>query len=238
MPVRFVGAITALNCAWFILNIIGLGWLFLANAISYIQPQSRERLIRRYIANFAWQRQLREIMAHNRLFNAVLYGYLPRGADGPENGHIHRKGNAEVAVSPFFRDMGEIGAETHLRGQQVLHDVRLPMLAVVAQAWLDRAQADNGLAPERRTEPLTPDAPRLIFMPIPGETYSGVLPLARVEHGPPLDWADRILVSLAYRFRSPPRVLTPPKTEALVKEAVTDLLALVALAAGAPRCRN
>ena len=223
-PVRIVAAGTAVNCLWFLLNTIGLGYVFLRNAIAYIHPKTRPQLIRSYLVNVAWRTQLRNLAAFNRQFGAVEYGYLPGARSTAEGAASDPQNDGQrptVLISPIFRDVGNPAATVSLWRKRALRDIRLPVLDVVARSWLEAARSKPAPSPQRR------EIPRLVFAPVYGETYSGTLVLARTPDGHPLDWAQRLLVRLAYRFRAPSRVLDPPGTETFIKEAVADLILLI-----------
>lgn len=136
-PIRAIVTMTALNCVWFILNIAGLGFLFLANAIAYIHPGSRPRLLRRYTVNVAWRSELRTLMARNRLFNAVQYGYLPGSSGSEINSGVGDQNELEpipkVLTHPFFRDLGDPVTSVTFRRKRTLIDVHLPTIAIVAE---------------------------------------------------------------------------------------------------------
>src|SRR5262249_6757516 len=125
---------------------------------------------------------------------------------------------------------GDPATSTKIRGKKILANVRLPILAVVADSWLAAARQVQELRPRqrRRRNGHCHERARLIFAPIYGETYSGIVELARTSSaGPSLGGAHRLLVRWAYRFQPASGTPAPPSTETLVKEAVADLIASI-----------
>jgi hypothetical protein len=229
-PVRMVVATTVMNVAWFVLNAWGAGF-FVVRAFDFVRPQTRTDLVRRCAAGVAWKAELEVIVTANRFLNAVEYGYLPGGqrghpSDGNDLGSVLNPAKAAaVSVSPWVPDTVEVSVEALLDEASVLADVRLPVLAVVAGAWLRSVreamplrQAGNGAGPH------------LIFRYPQSQLDPGPCVLADASGGHGLDWAQKVLVRRAYRFRrSNARRRPPPRsaTASLLREVVSELIPMV-----------
>ena len=225
LPVRMVAVATLLNTAWLVLNVWGTGF-FVVRAFDFIRPQTRTDLVRRYTTNVAWRVELEVLVTANRFLHAVEYGYLPGGRRGPPagGGEFSAVRTVAVSVSPWMPDTVEDTVKALLDDASVLADVRLPVLAVVARAWLRSASESTPAAHSGFG-----GGPHLIFRYLGGQLDSGLCILAVTSGGYGLDWAQRTLVRLAYRFRRSPGRRTPPWSASarLLREVVSELIPLV-----------
>jgi hypothetical protein len=198
-------AILIVDIGWFLLNVLLLGF-FLFRTLDFVRPEHRPHLVRGYTANVAWRQELRELVASNRLLGAVEYGYLPSTSDNTSEG-------PKIYVNPMLSSIPP-AASVYLKQSSIVRDIHFGLLNVVAVSWLRSA---------RTTRDGKSGFLWLVFSPVPGETYSEEVILARSPEGLPLNWAQKLLVRLAYRF-SKPSGRTAPTTAALLKEHASDLI--------------
>lgn len=200
---------TIVDVLWFILNVAFLAF-FLLNTLNFVRPERRAELNRRYVVNIAWRGELRDLITSNRLSHAVEYGYLPSTPGDLESG-------PKVLVSSMSLDSIPSAVSVALRQSSSLEDVRLPVLRVVAEAWLQRARGRTAEG----------ELSWLVFQPAPLVPYSGEVVLARAPADLPLTATERMLIRLAYRFRKSSGPGTTPDTASLLKEHVGDLVPLI-----------
>ncbi len=209
IPAAVSVAVIALDVIWFVMNVLFLAF-FLFNTLDFVRPERRATLFRRYIVNVAWRAELRNLITYNQLTQAVEYGYLPTTPGDLESG-------AKILVSPMSLDSIPAAVRIPIRESSVLSNVFLPVLHVVAEAWLQIAHA----------RPESDGLTWLVFEPVPMRTYSGDIVLARSPQGLPLTSLQRLLVRLAFRFKNAARQESAPDTVAFLKEHVADLLPLI-----------
>lgn len=205
------GAITTmLNLAWFIGNVGALVY-FVLRTIAFLHPARRAPIIRAYVANVVWPRELNETVIRNRWGNAVAYDYLP---DGDQVDLFDRGGGARTWYSALA-EFGEPRVSRRLRRKVRLVDVRLALLASVARTWLAEARAfDDGRVHDFGT-------------PVdPGIDYEGEVVVARATL--PLTPIARWGIRASFRFR---RVREDhgsiDETATLFREMIADMIALI-----------
>ena len=208
-PAAVSAAIIAFDVVWFVLNVLFLAF-FLFNTLDFVRPERRATLFRRYIVNVAWRAELQDLITYDRLTRAVEYGYLPTTPGDLESG-------AKILISPMSLGSIPAAARIQINESSVLSNVFLPVLHVVAEAWLQTAHAQT------QSSELT----WLVFEPAPIRTYSGDVVLARSPQNLPLTSLQRILVRVAFRFQNAARRESAPDTAAFLKEHIADLLPLI-----------
>jgi hypothetical protein len=214
MPLRMSAAMTFLNCVWFIINVGGLSF-FLLNAFYYIQPQTRSKLLWRYVVNIAWRVELHSLLMMRRLIHADYFGYIPNYLND-EGRAVSDRSGALTAKKPtvlmsIFASMYAEAININLGTERELYDVDFGILKVVAESWL-RSQRQNSKA-------------RLAFKSALGGN-EGNVPLAFIESST-LAWHQKFLIKISYRFKSKSRYAPPQTTEKLLKEIIADLILLV-----------
>ena len=117
LELKVVGAITVLNCAWFTANLWGLAF-FVLRSLDFIRPTRRQEMVKSYMANTAFRRQLRDLMMQNQWFGAPGYGHLPT-LTAPGAVMAPGFGGAPAKVVRTFK------------GTRRLKDVRLGLLSAV-----------------------------------------------------------------------------------------------------------
>src|SRR5262249_7556412 len=157
----------------------------LFKTLDFVRPEWRATLFRRYIVNVAWRVELRNLITYNRLTDSVAYGYLPATPGDLESG-------PKVLVSPMALGSIPAAARVSIRESAVLSKVFLPVLRVVADAWLQTA----------RSRPAGTELTWLVFEPVPIRTYSGDTVLARSPGDLPLTPLQRLLIRLAFQFQN------------------------------------
>lgn len=203
-------AITLLNLAWFAINVGALAH-FVLRTIAFLHPVRRAPIMRAYVANVIWPRELTETVTANRWGNVVAYGYLPAG---DETDPFAQGEQARTWYSALW-DGGEPRVSRHLRKKMRLVDVRLAMLAPVVRAWLAQARtADDGQVHD-------------FVIPLePGRDYQDDQVLARATL--PLSPVARWLVRASLRFRhAPAEDGSISETGAILREMIADLIALI-----------
>jgi hypothetical protein len=199
----------AFDILWFVANVVFIAF-FLFNTLNYVRPERRATLYQRYVVNVAWRAELWNLIAYNRLTQAIEYGYLPATAGDLEHG-------PKVIVSGMNLDSVPAAVQISLRQSSILSNVALPVLRVVAQAWLERASAQS------KQTGLT----WLVFQPVPLVSYDNNLVIARTPRDLPLTPLERFFVRRAFRFHNSATDRKVAYTASLLKEQVGDLLPLI-----------
>lgn len=133
IPLKIVGAITVLNVLWFTVNLAALTF-FVLRSLEFIQPTRRVDLAHSYIANTAWNAQLRDLLLTNRWVHAAEYGYLP--ADPAVS---------DFTITPFVRETALVTRT--FTAPRRLHDVRFGVLSIALRARYSR-QRSSGVEEE------------------------------------------------------------------------------------------
>lgn len=203
-------ACAALNLLWFAANLSALSY-FVLRTIAYMHPARRTPLIRAYVANVVWPRELHETVTRNRWDGAIDYGYLPKGSEDPnifEPGRGARMWYGSV-------DYGEPRVMCQLWRKKRLVNVRFAMLRLIVEDWLTGAS-------ERASE-----TQQDFVIPIePGQEYEGEFPLVRATStlGP----VSTFGIWCSFTFRTVRRDHGAITSSAdLLREMMADLIALV-----------
>lgn len=199
-------ASTMLNLLWFAANVFSLSY-FVLRTIAYMHPARRTALIRAYVANVVWPRELRETVTRNRWAGAIDYGYLPKGS---EDADIFEPGRgARTWYGPV--DYGEPRVRCQLWRKQRLVNVRFAMLRPIVENWLSEAG----------------ETQQDFVVPVePGLEYEGDFPLvmATTTLGPVSTFG--IWCSFTFRtVRKDHGAIT--SSADLLREMMADLIALV-----------
>jgi hypothetical protein len=117
LELKVVGAITVLNSLWFVVNLWALAF-FVLRSLDFIRPARRRELVKSYMANTAFSRQLRSLMMTNRWAGAPTYEYLPK-LQAPD-----------ATMLPGFGEGPERLVQT-FKGRRQIKDVRFGLLASV-----------------------------------------------------------------------------------------------------------
>ncbi|BBB12247.1 hypothetical protein [Sphingopyxis sp. FD7] len=203
-------AVTLLNLAWFAINVGALAY-FVLRTIAFLHPERRAPIMRAYVANVIWPRELTGTVTANRWANVAGYGYLPAG---DETDPFATGERARTWYSALW-DGGEPRVSRRLRRKMRLVDVRLAILAPIVRAWLAQARGSDGGQVHDFVIPLQP-----------GQDYEGdqVLARATLPLGPVARWAVR--ASLRFR-RAPAEDGAISETGAILREMIADLIALI-----------
>lgn len=203
-------AFTLLNLVWFALNVGALAY-FVLRTIAFLHPGRRSPIMRAYVSNVVWPRELTGTVTANRWANVATYGYLPAGDEADPFAQDEKARIWYFAIS----GSGEPRVSQHLRKRMRLVDVRLPILAPVVRAWLAQARlAKDGQVHD-------------FVIPLePGRDYEGDQVLARATL--PLSPVARWAVRISFRFRSAPAEYgSISETCAILREMIADLIVLI-----------
>lgn len=205
------GAVVSLvNLIWFTINVGALA-CFVLRTVDFLHPEKRAPIIRAYVANVIWPRELTGTVTVNRWVNVAGYGYLPAG---DEIDPFAKGARARTWYSALW-DGGAPLVRRCLPRKMRLVDVRLAMLAPVVRSWLAQARGANDGQVHDFVIPLQP-----------GQDYEGdqVLARATLPLGPVARWAVRA----SLRFRRPPvEDGTIRETGAILREMIADLIAFI-----------
>lgn len=203
-------ATTLLNLIWFAINVGALAH-FVLRTIAFMHPGRRLPIMRGYVANVVWPRELTATVTANRWANVIAYGYLPAGDEADPFAQ-------EVQVRTWYSaiwDGGEPRVSQNLRKRMRLVDVRLAMLEPVIRTWLAQARlAKDGQAHD-------------FVIPLePGRDYQGeqVLARATLPISPIARWA--VKASLRFR-RAPAEEGSISETGLILREMIADLIGLI-----------
>jgi hypothetical protein len=117
LELKVVGTITVLNCLWFTANLWGLGF-FVLRSLDFIRPARRQEMVKSYMANTAFRRQLRDLMTANQWAGAPGYGHLPKLT------------SEDAVMLPGFGS-GTARVIRTFKGSRQLKDIRLGLLYAV-----------------------------------------------------------------------------------------------------------
>lgn len=203
-------ASTVLNLLWFAANVFSLSY-FVLRTIAYMHPARRTPLIRAYVANVVWPRELRETVTRNRWTGAIDYGYLPKGRDDPNI--FEAGGGARTWYGPV--DYGEPRVMCQLWRKKRLVNVRFAMLRPIVQDWLAETVDRAG------------DTHHDFVIPVePGLEYEGEFPLVRATTALAPVSTFGIWCSFTFRTARKDHGMVTSSTD-LLREMMADLIALV-----------
>ena len=203
-------AFSILNMFWFTTNIVALSY-FVLRTIAFMHPARRGPLMRAYVANVVWPRELFQIVTRNRWDRAETYGYLPEVSD--ENDIFEPMRRARIWYGPA--DYGEPQVMQQLWRKKTLVNVRMAMLKPIIQNWLDNV---NRL--ETETEP------DFVIAVEPGRDYEGEVPLARATTSLGIISIFGIWCSFTFRTVTKDHGAVTSSAD-LLHEMVADLISLV-----------
>lgn len=212
MTASAVAAATALNLLWLIANVAALAY-FILRTIAFLHPARRAPILRAYVSNVVWPRELTEIVTRNRWDGAVTYGYLPQGREEDED--IFEPGHGARTWYSAMVDSGEPRVRKQLWKRKQLIDIKFAMIAPIVRNWLVEVGS------------LSADAQHDFVIPIdPGENYDGDATLVRATTtlGP----ISQLGLWMAFRFRTTREDHGAVKeTAELLRELIADLLVLI-----------
>lgn len=203
-------AVTLLNVGWFAINSAALAY-FVLKTIAFLHPERRAPIIRSYVANVTWPRELTDSVMSNRWANVVAYGYLP---SGDESDPFSQNERARTWYSGLW-DRGEPRVSRTLSRQMRLDDVRIAVLAPIIRSWVaDAHLRDDGQLHD------------FVISVEPGREYRGNQVLARATL--PLGLLTRIAIRASLTFRrAPSNDGSISGTSAVLSEMIADLIALI-----------
>lgn len=206
-----VAAATGLNLLWLIANVAALAY-FILRTIAFLHPARQMPILRAYVANVVWPRELSEIVTRNRWDGATTYGYLPAGEEGED---LFEPGHGARTWYSGMIDSGEPRVRRQLWKKKQLIDVKFAVVAPIIRSWLTAV------------EPLGADRQHDFVIPIePGKDYEGeqILVRATTALGP----ISRFGLWSAFRFRTAREDHGAVKeTAELLRELIADLLVLI-----------
>ncbi|UTH47577.1 hypothetical protein KBW81_12760 [Loktanella salsilacus] len=203
-------AVTLLNVAWFAMNAFALSY-FVLRTIAFLHPSKRAPMIRTYVANVIWPRELLAAVTSNQWTNVAKFGHLPTG---DEVDPFATGASARVWYSGIWKE-GNTRVSRRLRRRMRLVDVRFGILKPVIDAWLVQARE---LDFEKGHD--------LVFPLQPGWSYEGEQVLARATI--PLGLVARSAIGASFRFRSAPAENGEiSETTKILSEMIADLIELI-----------
>ncbi|EEE44741.2 hypothetical protein SADFL11_2029 [Roseibium alexandrii DFL-11] len=202
--------VTLLNISWFSINASALAY-FVLHTIAFLHPTRRASIMRSYVSNIVWPRELSDIVTLNRWVNAERYGYLPKGDDSDP---FSRNDRVRTWYTPLW-DGGEILVSRDFHRKMRLTDVRFGVIQPIVQTWLEEARAlDNGQTHD------------FVIPIIPGCDYFGEHALIRTTL--PLTRVARWGVRTAFKFEKAPDVDgVIRETTSILREMLADLIVLI-----------
>lgn len=203
-------AFKLLNIGWFAINALTLAH-FVLHTISFLHPARRASIMRSYVTNVVWPRELTETVTANRWSNAVHYGYLPAGDDTDP----FAAGGAARTWYTSLLDDGEPQVQRRLRKKSSLSDVRFAMIAPIVRAWLEDVRSLNDGQKHDLVIPLDP-----------GYKYVGEQVLVRATY--PLSRVSRWGIRASFRFRKAnDEKAAISETALILREMIADLMVLI-----------
>lgn len=182
---EFMSPLIAMNGVWLLLNLLLTG-LFLSRTVRFIQEDEQSYAFTRIAVDVALRAELVASVKQHIFVSAPQsdWGFPdPSAVDGPQ-----------PRVYSFSVNRCQPSVTRDIKGGMALHDVHLGLLHLVAVLWSRRASKLNSIGEG--------ETPTLVFPPRVGDEASGEVTLCSVEHGPPLRWFERLLVSMAFSYRS------------------------------------
>ncbi|MCL7466657.1 hypothetical protein MXB90_16590 [Phaeovulum sp. NW3] len=203
-------AVTVLNISWFAVNVAALGY-FLLRTIAFLHPSTRAPIMRSYVANEIWPRELSLAVTANQWTNVSALGHLPAGDEAdPFSSDVR----ARVWYTGIWKE-GEASVTRRLPRTMKLIDVRFGVLKPAVDAWLSEVRQKKDERVQDLVIPLEP-----------GRSYAGDQVLARATV--PLNPVSRAAVKLAFRFSTQPteqgRISA---TNQIFSELIADLIELI-----------
>jgi hypothetical protein len=208
--VHVSGAVTALNVLWFSVNALALCY-FVLRTISFLHPSKRAPIMRAYVANEIWPRELTIAITADQWSGVTKLNHLPAGDD------LDPFAPGPRATVRYFGlwEKGEPRVERFLPRKMKLVDVRFGVLRPVVDDWLSHAQQAGG-----------EEAHDLVIPLQPGNDYNGDQVLARSTV--PLSFVARTAVKNSFRFRSTLVDLGRiSATNQIFGEMIADLIELI-----------
>ncbi|MEH6757204.1 MAG: hypothetical protein V7676_06795 [Parasphingorhabdus sp.] len=199
-----------LNLVWFAANIVALSY-FVLRTIAFMHPARRAPLMRAYVTNVVWPRELTKIVTRNRWDQAATYEYLPEVDD--KNDIFEPRRRARIWYGPV--DYGEPQVMQQLWRKKSLVNVRMAILKPIIQNWMDKVnQLDTETEPD------------FVIAVEPGREYEGDVALARATTS--LGIISIFGIWCSFTFRTIPKDHGAVTSSAdLLHEMVADLISLV-----------
>ncbi len=204
------GTVTALNFGWFSINAFALAY-FVLQTIAFLHPAQRAPIMRAYVANVVWPREIVSAITAIHWAKVVSDGHLP---GGDEINPLEPESAVYVRYSGMW-NAGDPRVSRHLSRKMVLVDVKFGILAPVIEAWLREAKQLN----EERVHDFV--------VPLhPGLTSEGQQVLVGATL--PLSLIGRVAVKLAFEFRRQPSENgSIRESSRVLSEMIADLLVLI-----------
>jgi hypothetical protein len=208
-----------IDAVWLLGN-LALTSVFLYQTFEFIRPSRRSTIIRHYVVNETWPRELKEHLRGLFFRTAVEEHLLP----GPGYARGQNDTKPSILLGLGSR-MGDSAIERQLPRNSRLTDVRFRFLGWATRLWLKRAnrtEAKKGPQNRRHVGPIAKgeELPVLLYPLDPGSTYSGKTSLCRVIGSTLPSVFEELLIRFAFKFRR-----TFPSVELTVAEVLDDLRA-------------
>jgi hypothetical protein len=202
----------AVDAGWFCIN-VAMTALFLYRTIDFLRPETQLDVVRRYVANVVFPREVERLLGVHVLLQAQEKKWIS-GREDPDDPR-----SPTVSLHGFGLGDGEAQGKLVLSRSR-LYDVRLWLLRVVAESWVKAARDWPGVEPEDRWQKRS--HPELTIPFVPGRAYEGETKIAFVEAGPPLRSWQRFVLRKALVFRKVSLEHGQVKLQDLLAELAAD----------------
>jgi hypothetical protein len=182
---KFMAPLLTMNGAWLLANVLLTGF-FLSRTVRFIQEDEQRHAFTRVAVDIALRAELIAAVKQHIFVNA------PQADWGFPN--IKADDGPTPRVYTFSFREGQAAVKRDIKGSLVLFDVHLRPLQLVAALWARRAT--------RFSKTQQGKTPTLTFPARVGDEPSREVVLCSVENGPPLYWYERLLVRMAFQYRS------------------------------------
>lgn len=184
-------ALLYVHALWLVINLCGLAH-FVFTTLGFVQQSQRERLRELYTANAVVPHDLFRLLRQQVLAAAAV-----------ESVPIRSESTSVEPVVTFGIDFGEGSVESSSAFQRPtkLHDVRMTWLYWVLHRWLARSATKGKEAPPAVNGPRQP-GPMICFPLQIDEPLRGMVGWCRRRGGAPLSKPEKLLLRLAFRFKS------------------------------------
>lgn len=179
--------LNGVHAGWLIVNLSVLAH-FLADSLSFVQPEARIRILKRYTANVSLPHDLTQTLLRALYRNAGPSLFQSRNPDGP---HIF------LGTDLGSHTHSEI--ETNFRKPSLLFDVRMVPLGWVLRRWLARCRKAE--SPGHSIGGLRAEEPILVFRPSFDVAFEGPSSWCLRRGGVPLSRFEKAVIWWSFRFR-------------------------------------
>jgi hypothetical protein len=186
---NFETALTVIHTVWLTVNLSALAH-FVALSLGFVQSYEREKIRRRYTANWVIPNDLREQLLRARYAGASL---------AFNNAEDDAERNLAIAFGYELGDSDHVELQRTFKSPLLLYDVRMKILRWVILRWWRRCQ----LAHYQQREASNPlmNRARLVFIPSFDRPMEGSVAWCTRNGGVSLTQFERLLIRWSFRFK-------------------------------------